>query len=317
MKIKEKLFNKRKEILLLITVIFIFLFLCELSLMVFPGILGPAVKNQFLTKYNTTEKGIYFTEENTGMRLMKPNFETTAYYNDYYWIHKTDSRGFRNNKEYQQADIILLGDSIIYGHGVNYEQTTGYFLEQQTDFKAYNMARQGDSAFEEKYLLKKYGKELNPKYVFYFFFENDITDLTILLTPKEMEYFVFEQDLNDFSFTQSKKKQGIKEFLFNKLLEKSKIALALYTIFVMHNQNVVYPEKPDVNSLEWQYEEKAIKQMKTFSDSINAEFIIVPLTKDEKQTQKLNEIAQQNQIPIIQTKELMFNEQYRLKNDRH
>ncbi len=313
---KEQKELAKNVCLLLITIILFFLFL-EITLRIFPGMFGQAVENQLKTKYNSAEQGIYIFNPDTKIRMMKPNFETTAYYNGYYWNHKTDSRGFRNEKEYSQADIILLGDSMIYGHGLDFNKTMPFFLEQNTNYSVYNMARQGDSVFEEKYILFNYAKQLNPKYVFYFFFELDAADLSVKLNKKEIDFFVSEQDLNDFTVKEFPEKQNTGKNITKWILEKSNLALALYTISTMQNQSNLIPEEPLFNSAEWKYEEKSLKQMKLYSDSINAELIIVPLTKIEEQKNKLKEIAEQNSIEFLDTKELMFNENFRLENDRH
>jgi len=43
------------------------------------------------------------------------------YYNRYVWTHEADALGFRNRGPIVPADVLLLGDSFIYGHGVEYE----------------------------------------------------------------------------------------------------------------------------------------------------------------------------------------------------
>src|SRR5215467_7764816 len=47
----------------------------------------------------------------------------------YYWHHKTDAMGFRNPADRTQASIVLLGDSMVYGHGVEETSTIRHHLE--------------------------------------------------------------------------------------------------------------------------------------------------------------------------------------------
>src|SRR5436309_711612 len=83
------------------------------------------------------------------------------------WTHETDAFGFRNRKVTVPADIVLLGDSMIYGHGLEYESTVGYLLERLTGLSVANLARQGDCAFQEAYLLTEYVSLFRPRYVLY------------------------------------------------------------------------------------------------------------------------------------------------------
>ena len=112
------------------------------------------------------------------------------YYNGYTWTHETDRYGFRNSTTLESADIALLGDSNVYGHGVNVDHTIGHYLGKLTGMQVINMARQGDSSLQEPYLLTEYINQLRPKYVLYFFNENDIRDLYIYRTDAELQSFV-------------------------------------------------------------------------------------------------------------------------------
>jgi hypothetical protein len=88
------------------------------------------------------------------------------YYNGFSWKHETDAYGFRNAKTMLVADIVLLGDSNVYGHGLNLNHTIGHYPGEFTGLKIVNMARQGDSALQEAYLLTEYIQRFNPRYVF-------------------------------------------------------------------------------------------------------------------------------------------------------
>src|SRR5688572_23295305 len=162
----------------------------ELVLRAWPMLLGDVVANGVLRKYHTRSGGIYYRDRRLRMHFMIPNLKTQMYYNRYVWTHESDAYGLRNRETSIPADIVLLGDSYIYGHGVDFESTVGYFLEQLTGLSVANLARQGDSAFQEAYLLTEYIAVFRPRFVFYVFSENDIPDLHAFLTREQMQAFV-------------------------------------------------------------------------------------------------------------------------------
>ena len=53
-----------------------------------------------------------------------------------------------------------------------------------------NLARQGDCAFQEAYLLTEYLPVFHPRAVFYHFFENDIADVYTYLSDEQMREFI-------------------------------------------------------------------------------------------------------------------------------
>ncbi|PIN98978.1 MAG: hypothetical protein COT90_01770 [Candidatus Diapherotrites archaeon CG10_big_fil_rev_8_21_14_0_10_31_34] len=328
---KTELIKISKNIgLLLITVILMLVFF-EITLRSFPGIAGNEIHNSLLSKFYIGGEGILLFDEKTGIFLLKPNIQTTVYKNNYYWKLKTDSKGFRNEKEINQADIILVGDSIIYGTGLNYEKTTPFFLQKQTGLTVFNLSREGDSSFEQKFLLNKYASELKPKYILYFFFENDIYNLSESLTENEMNYFVEKQKIDDFSVKRGKNFESNPDNpYYSQVLEKNHLFIftAIKT-FINSAKNREHYKKNlnksfDINSVEWKYQEKTIKQMKTFSDSINTEFILISITNKKIIYEKIKQITEENEIPLIEVEELieynknsMFKDEFVLKGDGH
>ena len=124
------------------------------------------------------------------MKFMIPNMKTTMESNGYTWTHETDALGFRNRGLTPPANVVLLGDSFIYGHGVDFESTVGHFLGERTGWRVANLARQADCAFQQAYLLHAYIGTFKPRHVVYFYFENDIVDLDAYLSAKQMREFV-------------------------------------------------------------------------------------------------------------------------------
>src|SRR5262249_44873319 len=137
----------------------------EVTLRWRPLLLGPAFANGALSRYTIRPGGIYYRDPRLRMNFMVPDFTTTMYYNGYVWHHQTDALGFRNQPLHVPADVVLLGDSIVYGHGVEFEQTIGYYLEQRSGLRVANLGRQGDCAFQEAYLLTEYLPVFKPRVV--------------------------------------------------------------------------------------------------------------------------------------------------------
>jgi len=162
--------------LLLVTVI-VLAVSTECTLRLVPTVLGQQFANGVLTKYTWETNGIYYYDPVLKMKFMLPNFHTDMYFNGYRWIHETDNYGFRNPVNRDRADIVLLGDSNIYGHGVNVGHTVAHYIEQFSGYTVANLARQGDSAYEEAYVLTEYIKVFAPRYVIYFYCGNDISEL--------------------------------------------------------------------------------------------------------------------------------------------
>ena len=162
----------------------------ELALRARPTLLGQTFANGVLTRYTAREGGIYYRDPNLHMNFMIPGLRTAMYYNGYTWTHEADALGFRNRRVAIPAHVVLLGDSMIYGHGVEIDGTVGHFLEQILGRPVANLARQGDSAYQEAYLLSTHIGVYRPRHVVYFYFENDVGDLAAYLSEADMRAFI-------------------------------------------------------------------------------------------------------------------------------
>lgn len=162
----------------------------ELYFRYFPQTLPQPLGNYLATGYNDNLTGIYRYNPEMKMHLMRPNYKREMYFNGYWWHHKTDAMGFRNPVTLSSADIVLLGDSIVYGHGVEETATVRHFLERMVRKPVANLGIQQNSIHQEYQVLKHFGIKLQPKYVFVFFLQNDIIDLTMSLRDGEMKKFL-------------------------------------------------------------------------------------------------------------------------------
>ncbi len=162
----------------------------EIYLRSFPHQLPYALGNYIATGYDARPSGIYRFNPQMKMSFMRPNYERRMYFNGYYWTHRTDSLGFRNPEDRESAYVVLLGDSMIYGHGLEEHSTVRYHLETLLKKPVANLAAQGNSIHQEYQVLKTFGLRLKPASVFPFFLANDITDLTVFLTDDDMRRFL-------------------------------------------------------------------------------------------------------------------------------
>jgi lysophospholipase L1-like esterase len=161
----------------------------EVVLRAFPLALPHPLANYLTMRYDTRPSGIYRYAPALHMNVMRPNDDRVLYFNGYRWRHRTDSRGFRNPIERDHATVVLLGDSMVYGHGVEETSTIRSHLETKIGEPVANLGRQGSSIHDEYQTLRAFGVSLRPRYVFVFFLANDIDDLG-LLTNDEMSRFL-------------------------------------------------------------------------------------------------------------------------------
>ena len=97
--------------------------------------------------------------------------------------------GLRDTREYDLAKrahtfrILVLGDSVTFGHGSVYEHTYPYLVEQQlkawrpdVDWQVWNAAVPGYNTSQELDHLKEIGPQFSPDLVVVGFYENDLVD---------------------------------------------------------------------------------------------------------------------------------------------
>src|SRR4030095_14133840 len=123
--------------------------LAELVLRTFPAIVPISVGTAIYSVYTTAPGDIYFLDVPTRATFMCPDFHTRAYWNGYVWDHRTDARGFRNPPELHDPALVWLGDSMIYGHGVEERDTAAAQLRSAHGIAAYNAGRQADCLYQE------------------------------------------------------------------------------------------------------------------------------------------------------------------------
>jgi hypothetical protein len=286
----------------------------ELVLRTTPTVLGQSFVNGLYTRYSTKPGGIYFEDPNLKINFMIPSYKTTMYYNGYVWTHEADALGFRNRAVRIPADIVLLGDSFVYGHGVELEQTVGHFLEACSGASVMNLGRQGDSPLQEAYLLAEYAPLFRPRLVLYFFYDNDIRDLYVYLEPHQLRRFIEEPmdrlayparvpvdvalRMRDEANVRDGVLAGLRETLYLWKVVEWRRTLRRAQRLARDTASAVVDEQ----SLGWRYTEKAILHMRSVAQKHGAKFLIVPIIKiDERLRHILAAIARRHDLPILDT----------------
>jgi len=162
------------------------LLLVEAALQVAPGLFSRGVQHLAFSRYDALPGGMYVQERQTRMRFMRANVSMRAYSHGYWWRHSTDALGFRAPPDLERRNVLLLGDSLIYGHGVEENQTVAHFLRSEHEIAAYNMGRQGRCLYECYVTYRLHAEELEPEAVMLFVFLNDALDLVNRRRPEKL-----------------------------------------------------------------------------------------------------------------------------------
>ncbi len=88
---------------------------------------------------------------------------------------KTNSLGFRSEEINQSKEhILILGDSVAFGNGVNDNETVSYFIQKKTaKYQVLNLAVPGYSIDQYYLTLKNNINKTNPKYIIVILFSGN------------------------------------------------------------------------------------------------------------------------------------------------
>jgi hypothetical protein len=173
-----------KYILVLLPVSLVFL---ELLLRLTINLWPVGFKTLLLCRFGYGPSDIFFFDSLKGIEIMKPNFyQPKMFFNDYWWSHRTNSIAIRDDKDIERADIVALGDSMVYGQGLNFENTICYYLEKSCGLRVANLGIQGDYPPISYIRLRDLGLFLKPKIVLFFINGGqDKSDLDIYAITKD------------------------------------------------------------------------------------------------------------------------------------
>lgn len=116
-----------------------------------------------------------FIKSDTHSIGLKPNtvVEHCNYFNEFVKKYHINSKGLRGEAE--DGGIIMLGDSFIFGIGLNENQTVPYYLREFSGLKVVNAGVPNYSVDNAYILLKNYSPDKIA--IFGFFLDNDIKDI--------------------------------------------------------------------------------------------------------------------------------------------
>ena len=136
------------------------------------------------------DENVAFESPKLEISVLKPNVDVGCAWNGYRWHHHGDRYGYRNPYSVSQADLVLLGDSMTYGHGVEETSTAAHFLRQELGRTVVNLGWMGDSPIQYVARLRNYALPLHPLVVVVFFFQNDFDDILAYRSPDAIRRFV-------------------------------------------------------------------------------------------------------------------------------
>jgi hypothetical protein len=190
----------RRFLLYLIFAVTLSLTVCAIGLEILlhfaPGILKGQVANVSYTGYHWQKGGIYHLDLNMGPD-MKPNVRREMYWAGHWWQHDANKEGYRG-PVLDHADAIILGDSVIYGHGVETSQTVSSQLTETTGLGVANLGQQGNSMVQCLITLQRKGVSLRPKVVYVSSHFTDLEETTQWYPPEELSRFVDSPDTDPY-----------------------------------------------------------------------------------------------------------------------
>jgi hypothetical protein len=156
-----------------------------------PGLLSGAVANAALSGYLSERDGIYKFDPYMGF-VMRPDYRRPMYWNGHRWHHATNALGFRG-PWMDRADAVFLGDSMVYGHGVEEEETVPTRFARWSGLSSANLGLQGSSPVQDLELLRRIGLRLRPRYVVLCLHPTDVTDALPVYEVSELTRFAGEE----------------------------------------------------------------------------------------------------------------------------
>lgn len=165
--------------------------LLEALLRAFPSVLSGAAANAALGGYHGEGDGIYEFDPYVGS-IMRARYRRPMFWNGHTWRHETNDLGFRG-PSVDRADAVFLGDSMIYGHGVEDEETVPARFAQATGLSRANLGLQGTSPVQALELFRRMRVGLRPRYVFLCVHPNDVSDPLSVYGIAELERFAAQE----------------------------------------------------------------------------------------------------------------------------
>jgi len=162
----------------------------ELLLFAKPDLIGGRVASVAYSGYHWYKRGIYRLDAERGP-VLKPNTQRATYWNGHWWRHDTNADGYRG-PGLARADAVFLGDSMVYGHGVEQDEALPARFAARTGLAVANLGQQGACMLQSLATFQRLGPRLRPRYVFVCTHPTDANDAVDLYGASELSRFVEE-----------------------------------------------------------------------------------------------------------------------------
>jgi hypothetical protein len=164
---------------------------CEGVLYLYPGLPKGRLANYAANGYHGEPGGIYVRDAHLG-HAMRPNFQRRMYWNGHIWRHETNADGYRGPR-LTKADAVVLGDSMIYGHGIETDQTVPARFGAITGLATANLGQQGICSIQSLELLRRKGLGLSPRLILVCPHFTDPADALETYAPEELSHFLAQE----------------------------------------------------------------------------------------------------------------------------
>lgn len=114
---------------------------------------------------------------------------------------KMNGIGFRDDGVNSEVYAIVVGDSHVYGHGVDLEKVWTELLEKKVGAEIVNMGQPAAFPETQVKILEIYGIKMKPKIIFFAIFQNDWADAASFVREKEDTYTFMKRFLDSYSST--------------------------------------------------------------------------------------------------------------------
>jgi hypothetical protein len=162
----------------------------ELLLRLEPSVIGGQAASVACTGYHWYAGGIYRLDLHRGP-VQKPDCRREMYWNGHWWHHRTNRDGYRG-PALERAAAVFLGDSMVYGHGVEEQDTLPSRFQERTGIESANLGQQGACMLQCLATFRELGPRLRPRFVFVCTHPTDVEDALDVYGASELRGFVDE-----------------------------------------------------------------------------------------------------------------------------
>ncbi len=164
----------------------------EAVLHVRPSVLRGRLANIAYNGYHWQRGGVYALDAHRGP-VLRPRVSRTMYWNGHWWRHQTHDGGWRG-PDVARADAVFLGDSMIYGHGVEEAQAVSARFGARTGLVAVNLGQQGTCQVQSYLTLAHHAERLRPRLVLASLHPTDLEEAPRLYDDAELRRFADAPD---------------------------------------------------------------------------------------------------------------------------